>query len=115
MIYNEDGDLKYIGGMKKGMHSGYGKGFHTNGCAFLEGTFLKGKLHGEKCNIYSTQGMLLFEGGMKHGTPHGLCKEFDEQGRVLSMANHSGGQFLRQNIMVSNYETRSMNNLSKKK
>jgi hypothetical protein len=80
--------------MEKGHYSGYGKGFYDNGSVFLEGPFKKGKLHGEKCKIFSEKGVLIFQGGMSNGIPNGHCKEFNQKGRVITMGNFAMGKLI---------------------
>jgi hypothetical protein len=85
---------RYVGSMEKGHYSGYGKGFYDNGSVFLEGPFKRGKLHGEKCKIFSDKGVLIFQGGMSNGIPNGHCKEFNQKGRVITMGNFARGKLI---------------------
>ena len=80
--------------MEKGNYFGYGKGFYDNGFVFLEGNFKRGKLHGEKCKIFSDKGILIFQGGMSNGIPNGHCKEFNAKGRVITMGNFNMGKLV---------------------
>lgn len=66
-LYNEDGSMRYHGGLVDGIREGYGTQYNENGRVFYEGEWKNDKMDGEGKMYYLFADELYFEGTMRNG------------------------------------------------
>jgi hypothetical protein len=83
LVCGEEGNLEYFGGILNDLRHGYGSLFdlRDGDIIWMQGMWVKGKLHGENCRVnYETTKVTQYLGAMQHGVSQGAGNSFHKNG-----------------------------------
>jgi antitoxin component YwqK of YwqJK toxin-antitoxin module len=83
LLYGERGNLVYFGGILNDLRHGYGRLFdlRDSDIIWMQGTWVKDKLHGENCRVnYETTKVTQYLGAMQHGIKQGAGNSYHNSG-----------------------------------